>query len=428
MADHQRRRRCGAYLAELRRRTGRSQRQLAALLCSLSGTQSVTRHEVSRWERGARVPDAWVPFLAAALETPEARLRQAVAYARGDRLARLPGAVTALRALLPPGDALEPLTPRTGRRVGADTVARLAARVHALRRADDVLPGGDLLGPARRELAAAVTLVRRSTYREDVGRGLLVQVGELAQITGWIAFDAGRLDEAARAYRLGLTAARRAGDGPLAAHLASSLAYQWSCTPGRERDGVELARAALDESGPDAPGRARALFLDRLAWACAKAGPAYAQDALRNLGRAHEALADEDDRGAPRWAYWVDDAELEVMDARVFTELRRPLRAVPPLSRVLAGYDPTHVRELALYRSWLAVALADANEPEQAAAEAVRVLELSAELASDRTAARARVVLRRLRPFADVPAVRTVLAEYGHLLLEEGRRPAGPDV
>jgi hypothetical protein len=113
----------------------------------------------------------------------------------------------------------------------------------------------------------------------------------------------------------------------------------------------------------------------------------------------------------------VNREELEVMDARVFTELRRPLRAVPLLQDVLGRYDATHAREVALYRSWLAVALADANEPEQAAEEARRVIDTSGDLSSERTAERARTVLHRLKDYEDVPEAREVLADYGHLLL-----------
>ncbi|KAB1149228.1 helix-turn-helix transcriptional regulator [Streptomyces luteolifulvus] len=409
-----RRRQFGLYLAGLRRRTSKSQRQLAAALCALSGTTSITRNEVSRWERGGRVPDTWLPFLAAALGTPLAQLQQAVDYARGDRLAQLPGAAVTLAQLLPPGDPLAPLTARTGRRIGADTVTGLAGRVHGLRLADDVLSGGDLIAPAFRELSAAVALHRESTYSDDVGRALLVQIGELSQIAGWIASDAGHLEDAERAYRLGISAARQAGDGPLVANLAGSLAYQWSNT-GREGEGLDLARAAVDEAGEDAPGKTRALFFDRVAWAHTRAG--NPQPAMRALGEAHDALTVEDGQEAPQWAYWVSREELEVMDARVFTELRRPLRAVPLLTDVLERYDATHARELALYRSWLAVALADANEPEQAAEEAVRVIELSGDLASDRTASRTRTVLERLQAYEDVPEVRAVLDEHGHLLL-----------
>ncbi|MFF1548719.1 helix-turn-helix domain-containing protein [Streptomyces sp. NPDC058291] len=417
MSSEERRRQFGVYLAGLRRAAGKSQRQLAGLLCALSGTASVTRNEVSRWERGARVPEAWLPCLAQAFGVPLLELEQAASYARGEEWARLPGAAASLSALLPEGDPLRQLQASTWRRIDEGAVTGLAGRVHALRLADDVLSGGDLIRPAFRELRSALALYREASFSDGTGRALLVQIGELGQIAGWVASDAGRLEDAERAYRLGLDAARQAGDGPLAANLAGSLAYQWS-NNGREREGVDLAEAAVREAGDAAGPAERALFFDRVAWAHTRAGDA--QPAMRALGEAHDALSAEAAEQPPQWAYWVSRDELEVMDARVFTELRRPLRAVPLLSRVLDRYDATHARELALYRSWLAVALADANEPEQAAAEAKRIIDLSGDLSSDRTAERTRIVLQRLQPFADVPEVRRVLAEHGHLLLARG--------
>ncbi|MFI8349285.1 helix-turn-helix domain-containing protein [Streptomyces sp. NPDC085596] len=410
----QRRREFGAYLARLRRHSGRSQPQLAAALCVASGTQSITRNEVSRWERGARVPDTWLPFLAAVFGVPLWELEQAAAYARGDTLAALPGVAATLADLMRNGDALEPLAAPCGRRIGATTVEGLTARVHGLRLADDVLTGGDLIAPAFRELRAAVRLYRESEHSENTGHGLLTQIGELGQIAGWIASDAGRGTEAERVYRLGISAARQAGDGVLVAQLAGSLGYHLS-NNGREREGLQLTQAAVAEAGPDAPAVTRALFLDRLAWAHTLAEEA--QPALRALGKAHAAMNTTDGPPAPSWAYWVSHEELEIMDARVFTELRRPLRAVPLLQDVLGRYDATHAREVALYRSWLAMALADANEPEQAAEEARKVIDTSGDLSSERTATRARAVLHRLKEYEDVPEAREVLTDYGHLLL-----------
>ncbi|MEU0967853.1 helix-turn-helix transcriptional regulator [Streptomyces sp. NPDC005917] len=406
-----RRRAFGAYLARLRRDAGLSQRELAARLCALSGVASVTRNEVGRWEQGRRVPDAWLAALSAVLGVPLDDLERAAAYARGEAGGQLSGAFATLADLLPDGDPLTPLTDAHGRRIGSSQVASLAGRVHGLRLADDLLAGGDLIAPAFRELTKAVTLYREASYDDATGRGLLVQIGELSQIAGWIASDAGRHDEAEHAYRLGISAARQGGDPTLVANLAGSLAYQLSNT-GRELEGLDLAKAALTEAGPDAPPATRALFFDRVAWANAKAGRAHAQDAITALGEAHEALTAADGREAPVWAYWVSREELEVMDARVFTELRRPLRAVPLLSRVLERYDATHARELALYLSWLAVAYADANEPEEAADTASRMFELSADVASDRTSERGRVVLARLADFDEVPQVRDLLAQH----------------
>lgn len=89
-------------------------------------------------------------------------------------------------------------------------MASLAGRVHGLRLADDVLTGRDLIGPAFRELRAAVRRRRERSYADAVGRALLVQIGELVPICGWIACDAGRYDDAEHAYRLGISAARQA--------------------------------------------------------------------------------------------------------------------------------------------------------------------------------------------------------------------------
>jgi transcriptional regulator with XRE-family HTH domain len=410
MAD-ERRRRFGEYLARLRRNAHKSQRQLAELLCAISGTSSVTRNEISRWERGERVPDVWLPALSHALDVPIIDLDRAAAYARGDTLPYgMPSPIETLAVFLPDdSEHLGPLASRAGRRVGISTAVDLASRAHGLRLADDVIAGGDLLAPAFRELAAAVRLYQETTHTEQVGRALLDSIGELAQIAGWVASDAGQHDMAERAYTLGVSAAREAGDLPLVGNLAGSLAYQLSNTR-HELDGLSLARAALEEAGPNARGKARALYHDRVAWAHAKVGDA--QPAMRALGSAHDALSDHDSDDAPAWAYWVSPEELEVMDARVYTELRKPLRAVPLLRDALSRYDTTHTRELALYLSWLAVALADANEPEDAAGTAKRMFDLSADFASDRTSKRAHVVLEKLRIFQDVPEVREVLNEH----------------
>ncbi|GAA2084553.1 hypothetical protein GCM10009801_45790 [Streptomyces albiaxialis] len=368
----------------------------AYLIRVLSGKQSPSPQLAQGLDRllGA---DGDLEELAARLEDPEPGAGTA------------PPAPASVEGFLPPGAPLEPLAVRTGRRVGPDTVADLSQRVHALRLADDVVYGHDLVGPALRELRAAVRVYREGSHSDAVGRELLRVIGELAQIAGWVASDAGQYAEAERIYRLGLSAAQTAGDGTLAGQLLGSLSYQVA-NVGDPQEAVEMAVAASSIAGPDAPPRARALNLDRVAWAHAQAG--QTQPAIKALGRAVEALGEHGGEEDPAWLYWVNAGELEIMEARVFTELHRPLRAVPLLRRVLGQYDATHTRELALYLSWLAVALADANEPEEAAATAERVITLSTAGASERTADRSSVVLRRLEEHQEVPEVASLLAEH----------------
>jgi hypothetical protein len=256
-----------------------------------------------------------------------------------------------------------------------------------------VVYGKDLIGPALRELQAAVKLYREGAHTEEVGRELLGprRVGADRRVGGLRCREHA---EAERIYRLGMSAAQAAEDGVLSGNVAGSLAYQWSNTGGIA-DAVGLARAALKDAGPHAPAKARALCLDRLAWAYTRA--TQDRPAMTALGEAAEALS-EDSAGteSPSYLYWMDAGELQVMEARVYTELWRPLRAVPLLTDVLGRYNASHARELALYLSWLAVAYSDANKPEAAAGTAGRMLALG-HSGSERTAERTRTVLDRLR-------------------------------
>ncbi|MFF4547463.1 helix-turn-helix transcriptional regulator [Streptomyces sp. NPDC001406] len=397
----------GANIKRLREQRGLSQSRLAREVCRAAGVigDPVGRQEVSRWETGKRTPREWLPFLAAALGVSVEVLRTPLKPAEQP--------LPTLADFLPEGDPLSPLEGRSGRRIGMGTVDDLQQRVHGLRLADDVLAGGDLIRPALRDLRRAVNLYRENSHSGEVGRQLLRQIGELAQIAGWITSDAGQHAEAERIYRLGISAARQAEDYTLAGNVAGSLAYQFSNT-GRESEGLTLAQAALNDAGADAPPKARALYLDRVAWAHTKArGVANGQQAMRALGEAGQALS-EDSEGveSPAYLYWVDAGELRVMESRVYTELRRPLRAVPLLREVLSGYDATHTREMALYLSWLAVALADGGEPEEAAAVAERVISLGSDTPSERVAERVRVILGRLQEYAEVPEVAALLAEH----------------
>jgi hypothetical protein len=64
------------------------------------------------------------------------------------------------------------------------------------------------------------------------------------------------------------------------------------------------------------------------------------------LGRAEEALAATDGQ-TPDYAAWIDENELAIMTGRCWSELHRPLRAVPVLERALGSYSDAHARDKA---------------------------------------------------------------------------------
>ena len=91
----------GSLLLRARRTQGRSQQRLAQELCQVAGTATVSRHEISRWEREERIPSSyWLAWLGVVLGRPAAELERATAHTR-QRRARA-------RSVTPPGTSSWP--------------------------------------------------------------------------------------------------------------------------------------------------------------------------------------------------------------------------------------------------------------------------------------------------------------------------------
>jgi transcriptional regulator with XRE-family HTH domain len=76
----------GPLLTRVRLARGWSQLRVAELLCGASGAATVTRNEISRWEREERVPSRfWLEWLALVLEVRIDALESAAALTRRRR-------------------------------------------------------------------------------------------------------------------------------------------------------------------------------------------------------------------------------------------------------------------------------------------------------------------------------------------------------
>ncbi|WFF00703.1 XRE family transcriptional regulator [Micromonospora sp. WMMD964] len=293
----------------------------------------------------------------------------------------------------------------SGRRLGEKLPKVLARRTARLRRLDDVLGGGDTVRLYLSEYEMTKKLVAGGTYTETIQQRLLAILAEQAQQAGWAAFDAGNLDLSKRLYGESHGIANQAHAPHLAGNALAFLAYQ--TVGGDPREAVAIAEASCAAAGEEAPATVTALLHERRAWAHAVVGNARETDAA--LATARAALERRNATEEPDWSTWVDDQEVTIMTGRCWAELGRPLRAVPLLEGVLAGFDDAHARDKALYSCWLADAYATAGEPEEAARVAGRVLDLSEGVASVRPRQRLSPVLQRLRDHAAVPGVREVL-------------------
>ncbi|GAA2718840.1 hypothetical protein GCM10010429_43670 [Micromonospora olivasterospora] len=249
------------------------------------------------------------------------------------------------------GDPPVPRQLRAGRRIGTGLIETLESRVIELRHLDDTVGSRMLLPVIRTELDQAEHLARTASYTDAAGKRLYTVIGELAQLAGWVASDAGRYPDAQRLYLSGVTAAESAGDRALGAQLLSSLAYQIT-NVGKREDALLIARSAVT-GVPDASPLVRALLLERLAWAAARLRDT---DTTRRALDAVNDVYDQRSDGLvePEWVYWLNRTEIDVMAARCLIELGQPATAEPLLTRALAGYNHDHAREVALYQTWLA--------------------------------------------------------------------------
>jgi len=412
----------GPLLAQLRVERGLSQLRLAERLCAAAAVPTVSRHEVSRWEREERVPGPfWLGWLAVVLDTPLEGLEAAVAAARhapaatagsagrrpaGHRLWSPATAVELLSALDhgtgldlrelahtwlagPPDPAPAPISSGRFEPAGADPAPldALASRLPELRRMDDLVGGLDLARLVDRDLRAA-TAALRATRGVGRQRRAVRLVAEYAQLAGWVHADADDPLAARRAYGVALRAASAGGDRPLAAHVLGALSHL-SYAGGDPQEALLLARTGYAGVRTEASGYTQALLQHRVAIAAARLGERRAAHAA--LAAAERAADRSQPDQQPSWLYWLDQAELAAMTGRCLVVLGRPLRAARLLATPRAGLGP---RAASLYAGWLARSYLELGEVEQACQVALRALGDAVRAGS----ARAATGLRHLHP------------------------------
>ncbi len=148
-------------------------------------------------------------------------------------------AILGLREEIPP-----PAVTRGRDRVHPSQAALIAEHVTALRQLDDRQGGGALsLRYVFRELGSVLELLRCGSYEPQVADTLLTSIADLAQLAGWMHFDAGATDVAQQLLVLAIHIARAARDNDRAANNAGMLAYIAAET-GAGGDSVAIADAA----------------------------------------------------------------------------------------------------------------------------------------------------------------------------------------
>lgn len=332
-----------------------------------SGRRSrVSRHLVSRWRSGAVTPSAvHVRWLSEALNLDLPVLARAAAEQRPSPPT---ASVVGPLQLLPPNSA------------DLDYVQVLRESTQQIVRLDNLLGADDVAAVARRLLQSVKRQLREGRYQSKAEAPLQAAAAELAELTGWLLFDSVQLAEAKRVAHEATLLSRRAGDVGMEVLALTNLALQaqFEHEPEEAMQVIQTLHLVGETQAP----RVRAVVWMR-------EGRVHSQlqnreEAVRAFDNARNLFL-EGPHGAPPWAWWIDQAELDFHAGMAHAELGDTAPAVELIQSAVGGVAPNRVRDQTMYLAQLLGVLGHARAWSQA--EDV-VEELSAsltEVASQRT-------------------------------------------
>jgi tetratricopeptide (TPR) repeat protein len=311
----------GELIARVRREQGRSQSRLAALLNERASTDTLTRHEVSRWERGERTPTDWLPHLSPVLGVPLEELERSVAIARQQRRAASADAGGSLSGIVEPGN-------ESDRPADASYVTAIRQTNQELITLDSRYGGNDVYQLAMRAFRTAHKKLGSGAYAPAIERDLEAAVGETGEIAAWIAYDADQQDASRQVIHEAMLLSRLAGDRGLELFELSHLAML-ALHLRRSREALRIAEDITENVGLSP--RVSALFELRRGRALAQLDARA--PALSALDKAEATLSDGITSRDPEWTWWVDSAEIAWHRGIVHAELGEWLAAVELFNR-----------------------------------------------------------------------------------------------
>ncbi|MFD4356747.1 hypothetical protein ACFWPX_29645 [Nocardia sp. NPDC058518] len=294
----------------------------------------------------------------------------------------------------------------SGQRIGFDDVRALVDYTEAIEQRDQREGGAFLVDEARIALAVARQQLDVAICDPITGTAAASAVGNLATITGFLAYDADDQDLARECYSAAMDLASRSGDDELTVHTLCNRATQ-EITLSREGRGgnpyLALQNIARAEhlAGGWRPGRIHALIRVRAAQAHARIGDADGfRIAMDDAHRALDAaLNTELITHCPRWLRFVDPAELAGHEARAYSDLGDHRAALNLYETALQGQGRRNTANAAAWHANTRAAVGDLQGALEAAEPVLLAMEGSG---SGRPAIRSPRTLRVLAPIRQI--------------------------
>jgi hypothetical protein len=298
-----------------------------------------------------------------------------------------------------PGGALLGASPGADPEFGdSEYLQSIRRHIREIVALDNRFGGADLVRLSTRFFRALHDQLGTGTYDPRLERDLQSAAAELAEVVGWLAYDAEAHDLARRMNQESLYFAHLAGD-KIIELLTLQNSSMHAASQGRPKEALQIARSVLEGDYRLSP-RLKALFLTRKARALAQGGDDSALRLLPEIRSLYdEGVSDED----PAWAWWIDERELAWHEAMVQRDLGMPERAIAQFERSVIATPLTEIRSQYLHRAYLLQAQVDNATWDDAEQSIRQLLPLSTEVASTRTVVLLRKVTSQLAAHPRVP-------------------------
>ncbi|MDQ3404102.1 MAG: helix-turn-helix domain-containing protein [Actinomycetota bacterium] len=369
-----------AALARARKAAGFTQETLADAV-------GVDPSTVRRWEVGSSVPQPWLrPKLATAFRLTLQELNALLESAGSSLETVAPSTLSFFTEYA----VTEPVT--------VEYIDSIRFQMRHLLAMDAQFGGNEASVQAVRLFRSVHRRVGASPCPRSLQRDLYSTAGELAEIAGWLLYDADKQEEARRINQEALYYLRWAGDRSLELLTLQNMSMQAEYLD-RPAEALNIAQSVMetDQLTP----RVEALFLARSAHALAQQG--QQGEANKAFSKAHNLFLDGPGTDDPIWAYWVDDIQFAWFEAKVRTAQGNHGRSVAIFADALAHSPKHRVRGLYSRTTYLLESLVAVGDWRQAEVLVPHLEPYIREVGSGRTTAILRRALRAIHA-GDVPS------------------------
>jgi len=282
---------------------------------------------------------------------------------------------------------------------GSELLESINSHIRKIVALDNRFGGADLLRLSTRFFWNLRDQLGTGAYDPRLENDLHSAAGELAEVVGWLAYDAEDHDLCRHMNHESLYYTRLAGDKTVEL-LTLQNSSMHAAAQGRPREALHIARSVLEGNYKLSP-RVKALFLARKARALAQSGDQSALALLPEIRDLYQYGVSDTD---PAWAWWIDDRELAWHEAMVERDLGLAGKAIDAFERSVMATPANEIRSQYLHRAYLLQSQVDNSTWDAAERTARELIPLSREVASTRTAVILRSISGQLAMNSRVPS------------------------